>query len=831
MKTHLLLPILVVLALSDGAPANLLPPGKDTGDIMIGVTGFFAAIKGGEFQVTRITPGTPAAGQLEVGDALLAVNGTSLEIQDPRHPLGVAINAAEGRDGKMDFAIRRGGARKSVVVRLDPIGAYSPTSPANCVKSRRIVDETAAFILKNGGPGEGINGDLEGLFLLSTGEEQYLPAVEKRAVALAGRNCGASVWNIGYSGIFLGEYYLATGDKRVLPALKARCDALGAGQYYGGWGHSTDNCNPGYVTGGILNAAGDQALTTLVLARECGVSYDQKTYDNALKLFFRFAGRGGVPYGDHHPELWWGSNGKSGGLAAALALLPDKKFQGGAQLLALSETDSYFLCEGGHGSCFGNQTWRNIVDVLIPREHEQSYWRHKQNMIWFYELSRMPGGGFRTPWFPGHPTIGKEPLYQTGLIAMAFTAQRRNLRICGKPRTKFSVPHRPTAVELALETDDFHRTDFIDGVVIEEEPHEIGEVFMTVYDKDGNKLPNGARADYNDPRKKRMPAAWYAKLMRHYSPTVRDWAAHGLGFLGEEALPEITKALASRDGRLRVAGLDAISCTTGWGIGRTTSNITPEMIKQHFLPQVLRPLKDPKAPMWEKRHALMVLSCCDADTLKHQLDVIKPYFAADEWWLRAAAFEAMRPLIMETKALRSMLPAMLASYNADDNLPSRRWGATNLFKQAIAKNPAVKDQIVTGMAESVARIKLREGIQREIDENNIFETLRYVDMQNHPEHAILVLPSIERIYPELESLPACWTILGAKWGNIGLAKAAEKLGKDGRPFIASMKRLRPNLAKRCESRDKQAKTLQQALDTLDETVAKWEARFGPVKIR
>ena len=94
------------------------------------------------------------------------------------------------------------------------------------------------------------------------------------------------------------------------------------------------------------------------------------------------------------------------------------------------------------------------------------------------------------------------------------------------------------------------------------------------------KLP--AKASINNEQKKQMPVEWYAKLMRHYSPTVRDWAAHGLGFQGEDAIPEIKKALASDDGRLRVAGLDAISCTTGWGVGKTNSNITPEMIKAGF---------------------------------------------------------------------------------------------------------------------------------------------------------------------------------------------------------------------------------------------------------
>lgn len=810
--------MLLLAAAALSALANELPAGKDCNEFMIGVTGIHADIKGRVLRVTQVTPGTPAAGKIEKGDVLVAVDGASLEIQDPRHPLGFAINAAEGRDGKMNFSIRRGNAKQTVVIQMDPIGSYSPTFPVNCKKSQRIVDETAAFILKHGGPGGGITGNLEGLFLLSTGEKKYMPAIEKYAVSLAAANPGASVWAIGYSGIFLGEYYLATGDKRVLPALQARCETLSASQYYGGWGHGTEQCVPGYVTGGLLNAAGDQALTTLVLARECGVKVNQKTYDDAISLFFRFAGRGGVPYGDHLPELWCSSNGKSGGLAAALTLLPDKKFQAGAQLLALSETDSYFDTETGHGSIFGNLTWRNIVDALVPEEHKDSYRRHKDKLIWHFELSRMPGGGFRTPWFPGYGPIGQAPQYQTGLIAMAYTAHLKNLRICGKPRTQFSVPHQPTAVEQSLATDDFHRTDFIEGVVIKEEPHEIAEAFA-----------KGGNPSNNSEQNKKMPVEWYAKIMRHYSPTFRVWAAHGLGFQGEAAIPEITKALASADGRLRVAGLDAISCTTGWSVGKTVSKITPEMIAAHFLPQICKPLKDPKAPMWEKRYALMAMSCCDTKTVAANLDLIKPYLGDEEWWLRTAAFEALKPLIKDTATFRSALPAMLASYDADTNLPSRRWGATNLFKKAIEMNPALKDEVVAGMADSVKRIKVREGFKQPIDLNNIYETLRYVNMSKNPENVIPLLPAIERIYPDLNVDLACWTIIGENWGNIGLAKAAEKLGKDGKPFIATMKRIQPNL----ESRERNAKKgpiLQKALDALKESIKTYEGRYGEVKI-
>lgn len=810
--------VLLLAAAPPILPANELPAGKDCQEFMIGVTGIHAEIVDGALRVTQVAPGTPAAGKLKKGDVLVAVDGASLAIQDPRHPLGFAINAAEGRDGKLAFTVRRGDAQQAIAIQLEPIGSYSPTFPADCPKSQRIVDDTAAFILAQGGPSGGITGDLEGLFLLSTGEKKYLPAIEKYALKLAAADPGRSVWYLGFSGIFLGEYYLATGDQRVLPALEMRCKILSAGQYYGGWGHGTTGAVPGYVTGGLVNAAGVQALATLVLARECGVEVDQQSYDNALRQFFRFAGRGGVPYGDHLPELWSSTNGKSGGLAAALTLLPDKKFQAGAQLLALAETDSYFDSETGHGSSFGNITWRNIVDVLVLEDHPESYRRHKDELIWYFELSRMPGGGFRTPWYPGYGTIGKAPLYQTGLIALAYTAERKHLRICGKPRTKFSVPHQPTAVEQSLPTDDFHRTDFVEGVVIEETPQEIAQVFK-----------GGGNPAANSEKKQQMPVAWYAKIMRHYSPTFRVWAAHGLGFQGEAAIPEISKALASPDARLRVAGLDAISCTMGWSVGKTKSNITPEMIKTHFLPQICRPLDDPQAPMWEKRYALMALSCCDTETIVAQLDLIMPYLSDEEWWLRTAAFAALEPIINDTPTLRSALPAMLASYDADTNLPSRRWGATSLFRKAIEANPELKDEIVAGMAASVNRLEVRDGFKQPIDVSNIYETTRYVNSKKQPENLIPLLPALERIYPELGDAVAAWTIVGDAWGNLGLAKATASLGEEAGPIVACMKRLRPSLEFRAENTKKNDGLLR-AIDTLNQAVTEYEDQYGKVVI-
>lgn len=825
--------------------ADTLASWKESPPISVGVTGMIVTLtsslddpKKAEFDtphvltVVETIAKTPADGKIRKGDILESVNGVSLKVVDPRNILGEQLNISEGRNGVMTFKVRRNGKSGTVRIQLDPMGSYSKTFPINCAKSQKIVDQTATFILEQGGPDGGINGNLEALFLMSTGEKKYMPAVEKYAVELASKRCGTSTWMIGYSGIFLGEYYLATGDKRVLPALKERCDQLAAGQWFGGWGHTTNNCGPGYVTGGTLNAAGDQALTTLILARECGVEINLDVYNKAIVQFSRFAGRGGVPYGDHHPELWWGSNGKNGGLASALTLLPQAKFQNAAKLLALSETDSYWSNEGGHGSCFGNHTWRNTIDALVMDHPSGSWRRHKDQMIWHYELSRMPGGGFRVPHPGGHNPIGKAPHHQTGLLAMAFTAHMKNMRITGKPRTQYAVKYKPTAGELAVADNDFVRTDWVDGVEVDIAPHEIAKVFTTAYNADGTPSARSTNASKNDKRqeKKKMPAAWYFKVMHHYSPQARAWASNGLGYLGEDAIPYITRALASEDARLRVAGFNAISCATGWSNGKTTSNITPMMVKEFFVDAIVTTLKDKSKPMWERRHALMAMSCADNESIKANLEVIKTYFYEEEWWLRVAGFKAVEPLIMDTQAFRGLIPAMIASYDLDTRLPSRRWGSTGVFKTAIAKNPEIKDELAAAMAQSVNRIKLREGFKQPIDRNNIFETLRYVNMKKNPENAIALLPAIERVYPSLESLQASWTILGAKWGNIGLAKAAEQLGEDGKPFIASMKRIQPNLEARCAKKDRQGATLQKALDALNKAVKEWEEEFGKVKI-
>jgi len=844
--------------------AEELPAGRPYPEFQIGVTGIWAEIPDKppgaakdappvkrELVVTKTTENTPAAGNFQAGDVLLSLDGKSLDVQDPRPILGTAINRAEGSDGKMTFGVKRGDKEMDVTITLRAIGSYSKTWPANCRKSALIVDETIAFILANGLK-RGINGDCEALFLLSTGDDQHLPRLKEYAhddVAHPVATRGLSNWGNGYRGIFLAEYYLRTGDETVLPKLQELCDVANAGQYYGGWAHGPI-AGPGYVTGGHVHAAGEGVLISLFLARECGVKVDEGCYDRALTLFYRYAGHGTVPYGDHHPTMFWGDNGKNAMLACALSLLPDEKFQGASQVLALSVTDAYDRSEGGHGSSFTNHLWRGIADVLVLEKFPDHYRRHKDKKAWYYDLARLPGGGFKSPpsW---SNSLGGAPTYQTGLLAFAYISQERQLRINGKPRTTYSVEHKPTKVERELPYTDARIPDFCPGgSEMGLEPEEIQDIFTFTYDEDGNKLPRVAPPWTPSEATRKMPLSWYATMMRHYAPDVRSYAAHYVGYAGEEAIPEILKALKSDDDRVRVAGLEAISGVLFWGVGFAKLKITPEMIDEHFVPYLIGPLKDPNAPMWEKRHALMALAVASKDTVKTNLSVIEPYFYDDEWWLRVAAYSAVRPLIDEGDALRPVVKSMMKSLATDVNLPSRRWGVTSLLSEICKRNDVLRAEVMQMAGEAVAAMPLRgemcidlktapkdhakevqalatENLRR-VDVNNIFEMLRYIDMANHPEHTIEFLPAIEKILPDLGG--ATWLVFsGARWGNIGYVKVSERLGKEAKPVIASMKRLLSALEKQAQSKGGHSERLQKAIDPAAKAVQEYEKKYGVVE--
>jgi hypothetical protein len=185
---------------------------------VIGTTGIKARVYPGVvLKVEEMMPGSPCEGKFAKQEILTGINGTALKGHDPFVAMGNALTKAEATDGRMVFDVTSadGKAQRKETVTIPVLGAYSKTWPLDCPKSKRIIDEAAAFYSNPEKFNEGgIPGALGCLFLLSTGDDQYLPRVKAYFDAFPKdvKAIGDHTWNNGYNGIACGEYYLRTGD-------------------------------------------------------------------------------------------------------------------------------------------------------------------------------------------------------------------------------------------------------------------------------------------------------------------------------------------------------------------------------------------------------------------------------------------------------------------------------------------------------------------------------------------------------------------------------------------------------------------------------------------
>ena len=253
---------------------------------------------------------------------------------------------------------------------------------------------------------------------------------------------GDHTWHNGYNGILAGEYYLRTGDKAVLPLLQAFCDNARDRQQFGiGWGHWGRGVNPGYVAGGLMNPASAQILTTLLLGKQCGVEVDDTTLLGTLEFFYRFAGHGGVAYGDHRGEGGHGSNGKNGMIAAAMQVAAGASgnttiYRAARDVMAMSMLSSYSNIAVGHGDGgMGDAFWRGVSTALVRERCPDQYQAMMNRLAWWYDLARQPDGSM------GLALNRKkdDPAYGVA-TALAYTAPRKTLCITGAPRSKHAVP-------------------------------------------------------------------------------------------------------------------------------------------------------------------------------------------------------------------------------------------------------------------------------------------------------------------------------------------------------------------------------------------------------
>ena len=752
----------------------------------VGVTGIYATVeKGLLVTVDGTEPDTPAAGKFEKGDLILAVNGKRLEGTDPLVALGEAIGAAEASDGKLVFAMKRGEEEVEAALTIPVLGAHSKTWPLNCKKSQTVIHQTAEYIVKSKMlERPGLCQYLAALFLLSTGDDLYLPTVKVFAQLVPPDRVGSHTWNNGYHGILLGEYFLRTGDTSVLPTLEAICDDSKERQYYGGWNH-WGGCGPGYVQGGLMNPAGAQILTTLILAKECGVEVDQGTLERALRLFYRFAGHGAVPYGDHRPEGWLSANGKNGMLTCALSLLDNDACRKAAQHMALDVTDSYSWLLCGHTGGGFDVIWRGLGSVHLPADKQDHYRRQMDKLAWHYDLSRLPKGGFS---MVGGGRYGGQ-LWGTGGMGLAYTAPLRTLRITGGPRRRHSRPVGVTGRPWGRPRDlDFLRTDYCEGFgEVELEPHEVYAKLGDAYSKPSDAQPADTR--------------FLAKMMRHYNAVARTMAARALGRLG--AIDEIVSALQHPDPRVRRAGFDAITIYHFWSGGGERGGPSPAVVSEKCLNMIVKTLKDPEASLWELDGALLALGAAEPTDVAVNLDLALPFLTHKEWWLRQAAWLGLWALSEDEKLIEPVLPALFDCAVKEAHVMPRRTYMSRLHRLLKQKDTTrgLRKQLVAGMLRAMNETAIGTGYTSAIGLNNTYETLRFF-LAEAPEAAPQVVDALPRILPGLNNTMYTWVFTGDVWNNPGLVKSAQRLGKEADPVIAGLREMLPALRERMEQAKK-----------------------------
>ncbi|MCP4376276.1 MAG: hypothetical protein GY794_08900 [bacterium] len=780
---------LIILLCLAMMPSLLMAGGKGFDKypkFQFGPTGMFITISGGtKVEVVSVQAKTPADGQIQVGDVITELYGKPIKGPDPRVMLGNAINTAEGTRGKLALTVRRKGAVRKVVVKLPGIGSYSKTWPVKCAKSKTIIDQTARYLAANQSPngtfilgGRASQGTIgccmSGLFLLSTGDDAYLPNVRRLARALAARgekHPPGSMWVLGYQMVLIGEYYLRTGDRAVLPALKAMSDQAARSQYVGGWSHGA-GINPGYVQGGLMNSAGVTVLAGMVLARECGVDVPPVALKKGLELMYRMAGHGSVPYGDHRAEMYAHTNGRNMVTACTFSLLAGKQYQMASAMLGAMVPDSYYLPEAGHTGGGLGAMWRGVGSIHAPKARKGSYRRQMDILAWYYDLCRMPGGGFSMP--PCPPNNGRYSglTWGTGGIGMAYTAPLRTLRITGRKPTRYSVLKPLPPVKWGNDADVvFLKTEHCDGFGQEKLPPHVVYNLLSTH---------------------KAETALAAKMLRHFNPVIRNWAGEVLARRADKAsVDALVEAAGHSDPRVRHAALTAVGNYNSFRRGRSNGRIPSGVVSARFGKIIAKILGDPKSAWWEIDGALWALRMAGPATVRANMPAIVKYSRHEERWLREATLIAMSGL---GRDIGDNEIIMIARMYAKEKHVFFRGTFYSIYNQLVPRmkvklSPAARAKTIAILGRTLHTMKtIKEyGIGGKHEAAHRTAMILSKGFGNKDYKLIRgdIIKYLRTWKPKMQH--SDWMITGNGW-QPGIIKIAKDLGPDGRAIRAALQK-------------------------------------------
>ena len=416
-----------------------------------GPTGFFAKIYPDHLLVESFADGSPADGRLQVGDRILAVDGKPMT-GDVFELFAQCIDKAETKQGGgiLKLKVKRPATETeaeaetevlTVELPLKVLGSYSRTAPLDCPKTDAIVTRTAERLVQTGKMGR-LNIGLLGL--LATGERKYIDYVGKvlHSCAFAKPNLKLAPhssyvnWPWSYQTITLCEYLLITGDQYVLPAIETYAVTIAEGQDAAGlWNHRMANpaANFGNMHGrlygyGAINQPSVTLLIALILAEKCGVDHPEvrAAIEKSRKFYSNFIGKGALPYGNHAPlESTLNNNGTSASLAVAFSLLGDAD---GARFFSMLSAAGHDEILTGHTGPYFGILWSGLGANVAGPETSAA---HARKIRWLRTLTRTWDDGFLYMESRGG-RFSYSGLSSDGANLLNYCAGRRKLLITGK---------------------------------------------------------------------------------------------------------------------------------------------------------------------------------------------------------------------------------------------------------------------------------------------------------------------------------------------------------------------------------------------------------------
>jgi hypothetical protein len=590
-------------------------------------------------KISRVEEGSPAAktGKLKAGQIIERVNGQVLKDRDPREILGDWITEAEATDGKVVLAIKDLG---DVVVQIPVLGRYADTWPVNCKKSDQIVRNLADAIARQKQPRWGSI-----MFLLSTGDDKDLDVVKGWIKDV--KTSGPYPWHKGYVGVELCEYYLRTGDASILPVIAKDAEAIKGFMYNDGW----SGRGRASYTYGQLNAAGVHCLTFVLMAKLCGVDVDEQMLQSALKHFYRYAGRGSVPYGDSLPENGFRDNGKTGGLAVAMAaaalLTPDGEKTVYAKARDNTAMKGFYANNWFHAAHTGGgigEIWHNTTVSMMREKRPGPYRSFLDSRRWVMELSRRHDGSIGIAGVADRydKSVSEEEIAWGNYFALTYTIPRKHLQLYGAPRSKyaktFELPVRPWG-------------NAADDVFQSPEPIPGSSMTMDAL------LAEKADTDASAP----IMASWGKgtltdeTILKYLHHPEYDYRIAMVNQVVKRGRGDIVLAmLKPSDPRLRKNGLVAMT-----GVFKTAAlpdeEITPAMVSA-----VERMVEDPEEAWWVKLGAIAALERGGPEAVAKHKATLLSFLSHDDWWFQTAAAHALLLIATEPEHYKDVIPPIAA---------------------------------------------------------------------------------------------------------------------------------------------------------------------------